>query len=73
MIRNARRLPYISGRDQQPEMSENVTESIKELKLSLEMEQIRRVEAELRLHDQELAMQQKDDLLASMSHELRTL
>lgn len=54
-------------------MSENVTESIKELKLSLEMEQIRRVEAELRLHDQELAMQQKDDLLASMSHELRTL
>lgn len=53
-------------------MSENATESINELKLSLEMEQIRRMEAELRLHDQELAMQQKDDLLASMSHELRT-
>lgn len=53
-------------------MSEDGTESIKELKLSLEMEQIRRVEAELRLRDQELAMQQKDDLLASMGHELRT-
>lgn len=53
-------------------MNDTGTDSIKELKLSLEMEQIRRIEAELRLHDQELAMQQKDDLLASMSHELRT-
>jgi len=53
-------------------MAESSSDPVEELKRSLEAERIRRVEAELRLVDNELEMRHKDDLLASMSHELRT-